>query len=384
MAKRRLTNPPTNLSELLEVEERIKEFIRGTGGGSGPLTDAVRTAVQRGCDAVGALPGALPDAVSLVSAARLCRPYWQDQGYSEPVERTPFQGGQCAGDSYRVTFRQRTPSCGPGSIFQATTRGPVGYVRQAPSGAPGDSGFERITGFNASGSPVVVAGAGYATCGPIFVDISVQNLTNTSDNCGGPSPTYEPGTNPPPSPGPDFLPEFDPQIPGVPFWEIPDIYNDPITGPEPVPETPGDEVGEGGDGGDGERTPLEERPKRPGAEIVGDDTSSGEEDFGEPPEGEVWVGFHLRVTRPPFEQPPIPRSESNEAYPRVFGNAAIKYGGESGPYASTQKLIRGERLTFITDDYGLPVEGAYVNVAFGWGYIITPLSVEVSTSEEQV
>lgn len=301
----------------------------------------------------------------------VCKPYWDSQGYSAPQETPPFlPGGQCAGVSYSVqTLGSETcPASLGDAIASRQGTGPltVSVVSTVDTGQ-----FPRplLTTFainfaNGSQNLAVRHDVGFLPCLRAF------RTDGLADNCGNAPSQLEPGPNPAPSPGP-IPPDTGPSL---------DIRGNPIIVLPPTVEIapninfdfPIGEINLGG--GTGNNPPGEPVPSE---DIDGDgsDVGGGDNDFGEPPPGERWVGCCIRITARPIGSGSIPQAEPESIFPTTIGNVRLRFRSASGSSVDTAIVNRAKTTCVWEPVRGLNPIGARVNLLPGYSYVITPYSV---------
>lgn len=257
-----------------------------------------------------------------VNAETACRPYLNNiYPPTAPTVKTPFNGGQCPGVNYRVTWAWSAGSFNSGPQTADRT-GPLSFDRSGTGSLPcggGETYNVLVLREGTGNNPVSI----YAGCGAALTSFNVSRLDGQPDNCGSPPPEI---TQPAPNPDPIGNPfRFNP-IPGI---DLPiDVTINPDgtinvdigTGPINVDAFNGDGggggAGDGGGGGGG--APPGDVGQPGGAEATGD----GGEAEGEAPPGQVLVG--LRVVLTAF--PPSRTKLTDE----VFRGAYYAYMGVPG------------------------------------------------------
>lgn len=246
-----------------------------------PFANAVGQAGRKVCDRLSANGGNEYNGDVLRGAlVTICTPYWNEQGYSEPVAAPPpFQGGQCPVNYNVSVVRQSNGQVVSGS--PSTLAGPVTGFTVIDDG-PGPSGTLKKT--------FTFTSAGGNSTASVFVPPASPGLTpqvvradGQPDNCGNlpVGDTYQPGPTPAPDPGPldpDEQPVDDPVFgPGLPVGPVvtlpglPDIRISPNPFSNPVPGDPGepgDSVETGPSGAPGGLDEAEGTAP-PGTELVG-------------------------------------------------------------------------------------------------------------------
>lgn len=309
------------LKGFLDLEEDVAEFIR-----DGPATGIkgwARDRYRDRCNQFANLPGwarALGGPAS-GTMRRLCTPYWDDNGWDGPEISPPLvSGGQCAGVSYDVTIRTRSPD---GTEFTPTIRlgdpGPIRIINDGTTvsceGAP--EGFTAQPGYTYSraGIPTLSFGNYCGVADPLISVVAVRR-DGQPDECGDQEPDerLRPGPNPPPDPGPLPGPEptDDPRDPtGPPLIPVPP-FPDPIGGPTPIegpdlfPEPDGD-------------TPPVPPPGDVGEPGEPEEPDDGEEVGGCAPAGKVLTGLKVDFLAPPVG--------GNEYAPGIYRGVCYAYMG---------------------------------------------------------
>lgn len=333
-----------------------------------PVQQAIGNAGRLYCNFIGALPGNASGllGLGLPLQALLCKPYWDEAGYDAPEENPPFTGGQCQGTNYNV----------PVEIFNTVTQqwgvqtnlgncfGPISAITVVSTGqftsrltvfcrTSGGAPNERI--YNASvSSDRLRAGA-----------ITVSGGGNPN-LCGDPPGVLEPGTNPPPTP--TFPPGQEPgtEPDGQPFFFVPPIPNpiggDPIEAP---PQTPPDEPEE----------PEEPEPTEPPKEGPTEEGENGDNMFGDPPEGERWVGCCVELTAIPAGAGTVPNTNPETVLTETVGNARLIFDATQGRSYDTPIQIRAKTFCLWEPVKGFNPTGVRVNLKPNFEFTYTPYSV---------
>lgn len=257
-------------------------------------------------------PGGLGGAALLNT---VCKPYLDGQGYDPPeIEETPGETGKCPAFYRFLWSRGGFPDT---PIEFSALLGPM----SAPVRVPG---FQRLwVVTNGAGSTFNI---GSQLNNGLSQFDGWERVDGLPDDCAPGSTTLVPGPNPAPTPAPWPVgeePGLDPT--GQPIFYVPDI-EDPF-GDIPIGGDPfGPELQPGaGDGlpGDGEAIGDE------AGEVIGGE--DGEDiDFGEPPEGRVWVGCIVETSSTPKVGNIPGTGPGNTVWPTVRGNAALNYGALRG------------------------------------------------------
>ena len=390
-------NPLGIIQGLLDVEQKIGSFIKGDTGGDSAIANHFRDQYRARCEEFSNAPGWLQNFPGFKAAGtigRICKPYLDDNQWDSLDTATPFTGGQCDCNRYRVTVTTTflfSDGSGPGTnVANAAVRGPIQGFRsgvRTDFGWTGTGGNRLTVGITARGVNWGGASPSYPGCGameetPFFAsNVSNPTILSTTmvitdapdgDDCGDPDPVPVPGPNPAPMPDPIRLPGDEPRpnprnpdgLPDIPV----DPFPDPIGGDgfPALPDGFGFGGGQSGGGGAG----------RPFDAIDNDDETGGQdEDFDDPPEGEVWVGAYLELTKVPSNITTVPGTgPENGAYFRIVGNFSIY--SDSGPARlySDSVQVRNQWTKFIGNPQGLPVNGARVTVLPGVRYRVIPVS----------
>jgi len=386
-------NPLGIIEGLLEVEEKIGSFIKGDVGGDSAIANHFRDQYRARCEEFSNAPGWLQGFVGLGAGgaiSRICKPYLDDNEWDPPELEVPFSGLQCDCNRYRLLVTYSTSSSsGPSTSSSAyAVRGPVTGI-SARVVEVGSQGFKRVQVRITSRGLIVGPSPGqFPNCdvlttrshttggaaepfGGSIVSVQVTDAPD-GDDCGDPDPVPTPGPNPAPMPDPIRLPGDEPRpnprnrdgLPDIPV----DPFPDPIFGPgfPALPDGFGFGGGSSGGGGAGRGfDPIENN----------DETGGQDEDFDDPPEGEVWVGAYLELTQVPGNITTVPGTgPENGAYFRIVGNFSIYSDSESSRLYSDSVQVRNQWTKFIGNPQGLPVSGARVRVLPGVRYRVIPVS----------
>lgn len=331
-----------------------------------PFENAVGGFGRAVCDRYSAVPSSfLVDAISPWDD--LCGPYWDGQGYSPPAGVPPFQGGQCPGINYGVTITRANGNIVGNTLF---ARGPITELSVAQIGA-----FQyRVTlaGFTSGGAPTsssttvnVLSGEGAPTA-------VLRRVDGQPDSCGNPPDgPLQPGPNPAPDPGP-LPPGTGPAIDirGNPVLVLPpNLFVSPTVN---VAVDVGEiSFGNGGAGGGAPGGPVG-GAVQPG---VGSGAGGGDNPFGEPPDGERWVGCKVTLTEKAKGLGVIPSSIPNEVYAEVVGNARLKFSSGTVSGLDSPVQLRSEVVCLWEPVRGMQPTGAFVNLKPGFSYTVQPYSV---------
>lgn len=274
----------------------------------------------------------------------MCQPHWDENNEDGPVNPgPPFIGGQCTA-RYQFNATVIVPGVGTAGVAR-TIVGPLQSVTVRARGQTTEMVFVcRTVG------PTGCGGSGGTTTpvqtivqllpvpwepGTAIGTVTLTPCPGQPNNCGNPPDApLTPGPNPPPNPGPQPGPEptDDPDGGPIPIIPIPP-FDDPTFGPQPF--EPGD-AGAGGEpqppappaGGDG--LPGSPDSVEQPAGSTGDDGEGEDFDFGEPPEGKIWVGAIVEATVPSSFGNIPGTGPGNTVYPYVIGNASLIYSGGRG------------------------------------------------------
>ena len=383
-------NPLGIIQGLLDVEETIGGFIKGDVGGDSSIANHFRDQYRARCEEFSNAPGWLQGFVGLGAGgaiARICKPYLDDNQWDSPVLEPPFTGGQCP-VKYAVSYTTISPTFSGGDggdVFTGgrecsdpdfnSAFGPIEGPRFVSTESDWSWGLECRDEF---GNPRrIVSVGGVIPTGETIVDRGSMVITSLSacegtDNCGDPDSEPAPGPNPAPMPDPIRLPDEEPRpnprdpdaLPDIPV----DPFPDPIGGPNfpALPDGFGFGGGQSGGGGAGRSfDPIDND----------DETGGQDEEFGEPPEGEVWVGAYLELTKVPINITNVPGTgPENAAYFRIVGNFSIFSDSNGARLYSDSITIKNQWTKFIGNPQGLPVSGARVSVLPGVRYRVIPVS----------
>ena len=368
-----MANPIAIIQKIQQTEGIWGDFIQN--GPSDGIGGWVRDKYRDRCNQFANLPGwaqALSKPVA-GSLARACQPYWDDQGTDGPITAPSFTGGQCP-VLYTLTYSYNTILT-DGTLRQPPTQrtqlvqGPVTNFR-----GEGLPEFQSITVQNPAGQTVtMIEGSCAQGCFANPTIVSLVRQDGLPDDCGDEETELQPGPNPPPDPGPLPGPEptDDPRNPfGPPLVPIPPFL-DPIYGPTPIvgdPDPTGPPGGGAPSGGDG----LPGDPDAVGDEAGGAAGGEGGEDvdFGEPPEGAIWVGALVqavvdsRLGNIPGTGPP------QTVYPTVIGNASLIYTGARG----TNERLESASTLLARATTALVLTGCRVQAQPGVDLTVRPIS----------
>ena len=354
------------------------------------------SAIQRGlwnvarksCDALNSAPGRVVTKigpVNAVAAREICGPYWQANNYDDPVTAPPFPGGQCAGQLYNysatVTQVNNLGQSNDAQVTLGTSRrlsGPIVFVGVEETA---NAFIPRVRNASGGVRTMVFVGSGVEAVysKPTTESLTMSNITvSPVDGCGDPPPETQPGGNVATDPGEQF--DFDLNINN----EL--SLNDELIN-TPFGEFLLSELVEGilGSLGGASAEPIDPGLLGNGEPEVAPPVSQngtqgeggGDEDFGEPPEGRIWVGGVVEVTGGDSLYGNIASSgPENTVYPRVVGNVSLKLEDDnSGIIRGDAKQIRSRWSESVVDVTGLKVTGLRVSVLPEITYRVYPLSV---------
>lgn len=365
--------------------------IAGTIGATmQTVCDSFANAPQWAKDAVAATPSGaqgIPGALGIV-----CRPYWNGAGVDGPRLTVPFTGGQCEGVSYLVrgtfswsggVFCSDGSPITPGDTRQTsdifgtsfTVTGPVSSASATAVAPTCQGGGTRIQ------LEVVAANGTFQSffdSGNVRTYEGVSSAFNfprsdSGEECGDPPAELEPGDNPPPDPGPlpaDVTPVFDPDNPfGAPIG-FPDIPNLPGFDPFPIPP----DAGLGGDGagrpgGDDGLPGLPDAAAEEAGSVNGGEDGEDVE-FGDPPEGRIWVGCVVTATVDSRLGNIAGTAPQSTVYPQVVGNVALKHGD----FYSASVPIRSKFQDMFRKNSCLIVTGCFIHARPGASLSVRPIS----------
>lgn len=369
-----------------EVSRRLGEFVKN--GPDGGLAGHVRDGYRRRCRQYANVPGWLKrlSPTGARTFGNMCDPYLENNNWSPPVSAPSFSGGQCeAAYVASVSWEQADSGC---NVTQGSNPslgvgfGPISLqfvTVGTPPGSPVDLcpgfSYNRVLLTNRDGQVTLVG----ASRGVRLLSFNIAREDGQPDDCGNPPPDLLPGPTPPPNPPDDGTPDptDNPGDPADPIVPIPPFV-DPRFGPIPIDFSP-----TGGSDRPG-ATPTQSEPGS--GDSVGDPiegVGSGEPedsdvDFGDPPEGRVWVGALLQVLAPSFEAVIPSEAPVNDVYPRVVGNAALRYEGGRG----TAVRIRSEWSEHFRPVDALQVKGLSVSLRPSFSWRVFPISRETCPEDK--
>lgn len=388
-------NPITAISTLTAIQDGIGNFVAGPEPAN-PVAAAIQRRYRAQCDSYSNAPSWFQGLVEAsnnggATMDNICGPWLESQGSGPPDYAPVFEGGQCPGVAYNwsVSYERSTRFNADGSCnFSArsdsgTATGPLTAAYNDFEVSPGSTDCDNGQYFSwalRSGSGSLVAGEFNAGGARSYRNFSwtITRADGLPDDCGDQPPSViEPNPNPRPDPGLDPSEEPQPGPTGDPVFPMPDLPN-PFGDPIPLPDFgspfPFNAPLDGGGG-----QPYAPPPPEPGPEgpIPGDNKDeNGDNDFGDPPEGERWVGCSVDQVIEPIGVGSIPSAEPDRIYPSVVGNARLVFGNGTREL-DTPIQIRSRRVFLWEGIEGCNPTGCRVNVAPGFSYEVTPFSVPV-------
>lgn len=354
-------NPLDLIETLADVAGGLGDWIANGTPDSGSIAGEIQQRYRDHCDAWSNNPSWVQqiDPGARLFLSNACANWLDSQGSGDPVTTPPpFEGGQCAGVEYEVTFQRNSftvISCSSGTpqTFnvnqQAVSRlfGPLSGGELVANGE-GNCGTSRFTatlnGFDSQGNPdsVVLWDVNRAITTRISSIsgsiTSVVRVDGQPDNCG--NLPGETGPNPNPRPDPGLDPEDEPfeRIPGRPVLPMPritDPFGEPVQLPNfPLPNVEGPSLYPGDDIPGGEPTePGDKGDPDPPTET----TPGGEE---ENTDSSRWLmGILVEVTDAPGRAPGF---QTQAGF--VYTEAGFVYqgaGDELEYYEESERLLSG-------------------------------------------
>lgn len=394
-------NPFEIIETLTGISAGMGEWIAGPTP-SNPVAAAIQQRYRDQCDSYSRAPSWFRTLTvpSRITMSNLCDPWLDSQGSGGPVLDSPFTGGQCDVHyliDYRRRFRNadgtfgtwqntqtnggRAVNCEGVPVYggDVLTIGPISGI-QARNGTWGWT-IDILTDGPVSCISVASSGAQLSPGRTWQVEITgVTRIDGQPDDCG--NPEGEPGPNPNPRPDPGLDPDDEPfdRLPGRPVFPMPPI-TDPFGDPVQLPNFPAPPLFGTEDEG-GSNNPNVGPPVTPGESQDGNGTDGEDDDFGDPPEGHIWVGFVVEISDQGVSEGLQPNSPPEPIYRATTGNYRAKYDVEGEVVYSTPREIRQRMSTYFLDLAGLTLTGSRVNVPPNDSYIVTPLSQPVTEEEE--
>lgn len=354
-------NPYEIIRELEDISAGLGEWVK-SGTPSNEVTEAIQTRFRSQCDSYSNAPEWFTSLQTpgQRGVALICDPYLDSVGSGPPVVVEP------TGDDYidffdGVRFEEGISITGDG----------VGNlcVKQYEV-------TSRNTNVNLTGLRVEQCN------GTVLNSVTFVNLQIVGSGCcigetnppPEADPTIEPNPNPRPDPGldPTEEPFEDPTgQPVFPCPEIPNPFGDPIQLPNlPIPnpfaEVPSP-VGTGTGNPNAGPEPV------PSEEIDGNPDGT-DDDFGEPPEGHIWVGFTVRVSPQGLTHGSWANTGDEPVYREPTGVARPVFDFDGDTVLGNPVLLSQELSSYWLEAAGLPLSGARVSILGSETYSITPYS----------
>lgn len=347
------------------------QYLRD-GAPIGAVAQAGLQAARYACRRYGSNPGQYPSDTA-ANYEKACRPYLEDIGEGEgPSLELPFRGGQCDGQAYDVliTGVRADNGCNvnPGTAGANGVIGPISIRRRVDTTFLDQVGG-LCPGFSINTVEVIDRSGGVAATFGQVRGVRVDSISVTpqsgTDDCGNPEPEFE-----------------EPKGPGITIGPITPIFIDNTFdvdasvnvnldgtiefnfGLGPISVDPFGDAGEGGGGG----------PEPPGAPTIGPVTPGGnggfggDDELGEPPAGQRWVGIAMAITNRPEDFGVIPTTTADKVYPTVVGNARLIYNAFGFEVVGTPVQIRSDRVTLWEEVRGANPVALRVNLQAGFGY----------------
>lgn len=375
-------DPYSIIETLSGISEGMGEWVAGPTPDN-PVAAAIQQRYRDQCDAYSNAPAWMTafSTPSRVTMSNLCDPWLESQGSGSPGIEVTVQGGQCQGVEYfagapNVTGPSVSRGVGPLSVstsFGESNGRPTFAI--AFNWAGGLTGGVSITSsFDDGLSP---------TNSERYSGVVARRVDDMPDECGD---RVRPAPNPNPRPDPGLPPDDEPfegptGQPLIPMPRIPNPWGDPIQLPNlPLPN-PFAEVGD--DGGDTGNNPNVGPAVEKGEERDGNGDEGGDDDFGDPPDGHIWVGFVVKMSNQGVSEGLQVNSPPEPIYRSTTGNYRAKYDVEGETVYSTARRIEAETSVYWLDLPGLTLVGARVNVPSNDSYTVTPLSQPVKEENLQ-
>jgi hypothetical protein len=380
-------DPIAIIETLSGISEGLGEWVAGPTPDNG-IAAAIQQRYRDQCDAYSNAPGWMKafSTPSRVTMSNICDPWLESQGSGGPVLEVPFSGGQCS-TIYRVFLTVRRVSDDVVVIGPDTAAQNPSQNNQNAWPGPIQAVFARRNPSNPSRWGWAVTDATGETFGTLSVSsevyvagVTLERLDGQPDNCGDPPGEPAPNPNPRPDPGldPEDEPFEDPE--GRPITPMPGIENpwgDPIQLPNfPLPDLFGEDEGSG-------NNPNVGPPVEPGTEQTGDGVNGEDDDFPEPPDGSIYVGFIVKMSDQGVSEGLQVNSPPEPIYRATTGNYRAIYEVDGNKVYSTPKRIEAETSVYWLDLPGLTLTGARVNVPSNDSYTVTPLYQAETESEPQ-
>lgn len=355
------------LSGVLDQASTARDLVTADPATLDPLRRAARVGVRQFCRGVAGNPlGHASFGGAGLVTSWVCEPLYEEPGNNpgDPNPDPPFIGGQCPvlyTARLLVTATEGT-SPGNGVPDQGGAIGPVTVQRTQ------SSSVITYTVRNSNGGSAVSRSVP-ATWTNVSYQLTLTRNDGLPDNCGNPPapPPIPPSVNQPYDWGdiesPDGIPvrTFEPTI-DVPINIDVGGINIPISFGNANPAIPS-------------ASPVRSNPATPSD---GGSPQGGNYSFGEPPEGQEWVGISYSVSVAGSIFGEIPNSFPFTVLPRVIGNARLKYvpANAGGVFPGENHQIRELGASVIRQDPGLIVSGCYAQVNFPAEITVFPLSAD--------
>lgn len=302
----------------------------------------------------------------------VCGPYYDEPGNSPggPGE-PPYEGGQCPGVAYTISWRVEYEQGGPGGPVASfpdavILTGPITNVFIRPrASSPGTS--ETVV-EHAGGERL--GNAQFTNWNPRLIELSVTRNDGQPDNCGSPdAPLLSPTVSDPYNFGDsEDVDGVGPIATGAPRG-IPGLPTIPIDAPEIPPV----------DGFIPDPLPDDFRPEERGAQpgpspATPDPNDPQNHPFGEPPDGFVWVGACVELFGYSATDSSIFGTGPDFITPQVLGNVRLLIRFEGG-LIKLDPPRRVNSLTYLAFRAvaGVEVLGARVNAPPNLTLTVTPL-----------
>lgn len=373
-------DPFSIIETLSGISEGLGDWIAGPTPDN-EITAAIQQRYREQCDSYSNAPSWMTQlaAPSRISMGNLCDPWLESQGSGGPEAATGQDFTENGGAL--IKYQQQRLNEGPKNFTSNVCSYYIGGSNDFDGWFPGHVELfytvQRSTcECDVIENPVPMLPGSLEVIGP---------SSYTSCSTGTP-PVDDPGPiaipNPNPRPDPDLPPEDEPfEEPDgtvvVPMPRITNPWGDPIQLPNlpiPNPFQAAPEPGAGAGAGAG--NPNVGPDPVPSDPI--DATSDGnDDDFGDPPQGHIWVGFTVRVSPQGVSHglwanagdEPVYRDATGVARP-VFDFNGDKVLGN--PIPLTQELS-----SYWIETAGLPLSGVRVSILGSETYSIIPYSQPV-------
>jgi hypothetical protein len=381
-------NPLDAIGTFFDVTGGIGDFIANGTPDPDSIPGKIQQRYRDHCDSWSRGEQWINDltAAGRLGMSSLCNPWLDSQGSGDPVPGDPpFTGGQCPvpydvtcdgwdtvrGDEYRMAFLPRTQRVmGPIQGVVAYEIGAYpGRLALHVRGADGDAFFTVPHPDSTSNT---------------FAITEIERRDGQPDDCGNPPPSGDPAPNPNPRPDPGLDPEEKPFVdptgqPVFPMPRITDPFGDPVQLPNfPFPN-PFLEVPPGGSGTGG--NPNAGPEPEPSDDIPG--TPDGtDDDFGDPPEGQIWVGFTVRVSNQGLTHGLWANTGDEPVYREPTGVVRPVFTFDGDTVLGNPIMLSQELTSYWIEAAGLPLSGARVSILGNETYSVTPYSQPIQEENE--